>query len=65
MQLIQMILALANTMVILDKWISKLSLEYAKKQKEQGNVEFLKSLEDVHKGDVRGIAANIGGMLDD
>ncbi len=65
MQLIQMILGLANILAILDKWLSKLSLEYTKKMKEQNNVEFLQALEKARGGSTVDLARSLGELLDD
>jgi hypothetical protein len=66
LKLIEALLALLEAIPVLDRWFQQASIEYAKKQKEKNNVEYLAALAKA-KGekDVSDLAANIGKHLPD
>lgn len=65
MSVIQMILALSKSLDILDKWLTALTVEYTKAQREKGNVEFDKAMAKARAtSSTEDLAASIGADLD-
>jgi hypothetical protein len=66
MQLIQMILALAEALGIINEWVNKLTIGNTKRMREKGNVEFDKAMAKARStSSAEDLANSIGADLDD
>ncbi len=64
-KLVAAIIALSKSIETLDKWIQQLTLEYYKRKVVENDKDFLASMDMARVGDARGVASNIGKLLDE
>jgi hypothetical protein len=65
MKILVVILAIANAIPIIDKWLAELAILYAKTQRDKNNVEFGKAMDDAITGkSTKHLQDVIGNKLD-